>query len=255
MHELSGFVNSKIDKFSIINEFDDIILFIENISEAMSLPMQKASIFSSYAKTFISAINNDCQIAIKEKEQKRILQEQYEKEIDIFKEKLKKAENIIESYKQNIEINKAESKKNSLMIELTTIERNFHVMGMGSLMRSDVALSLKQFWFDMVNRYEELLKMLDLEPRDSAMERLLSQLYLSCDNYEKAHEHFLNAIKLSNYITKTNMEFFVESYPFSLLEIIQIYEEKYNNMPEGLTRDFVKGSLNYMKMAEEKKSL
>jgi len=255
MHELHGFVNSKIDIFSIINEFADTILLIENIANVMSLKNQKASVFSSYAKTFISAIKKECEKAIEEKDKKKAQQEQYQKEIENYKEKLDKANGVIESYEQSIEINKAEAEKESLMIELDTIVRNYRLWGVANMVTKDIILYKKQVWFIMANRYEELLELLNLEPDDAAMEILLSQLYLVCENYEKAYHHFLNAINLAEYLTEADIEFFVESYPFSLEEITKIYEEKYNEMPEGLTRDFIKDSLSYMKASEEKKHL
>lgn len=253
MQELSGFVNSKIDKFSTISEFDDIILFIENISEEMCLKQQKVSALSSYTKAFINAITYNCLKSIEEKKKKIALLEQSKEEIVLVKGKLKDSEKAIESYKQSFEINKAKSHKNSLMIELLTIESSFNVMGMGTIVSREIVLSYKQFWFNMANRYEELLKLLGIEAEDGNMERLLSQLYLVCENYKKAYQHFLNAINILDYITKFNMEFFVEAYPYSIKEIILIYDEKYNNMPEGLRRDFIKDSLNYMKAEEIKK--
>ena len=254
MDELSGFVNSRIDMFSLVNSRDHITLFVENISDKLKLFPQKNSVISNCIDTFVSAINNYCLRDIDNKTRIKEIQIDRENEIERLSLVIGEQRNQIESYKRALELKDSKDRITELEIELRTIENMFFILGLGETVEKGFILEYKQFFFNMINRYEELQTILKHEPVDGNMEKLLSQAYLSCEDYEKAYRHFRNAIMLAEYITESSSKFFVNSYPYTLKEIIEIYEEKLKSKKEGLEKDFIRDSLKYFKLKEAEKN-
>ncbi len=253
MDELKGFVNSKIDKFSLVDSRDDIALFVENVCDNMRIKCQKTSVVSNYISTFISAISALCQRAVDAKSLLKSNMIKSANEVNRLNKIITEKENVIESYKYALEIKESEAGINDLRNELRHIVNLFDILGMSNPVSREVILNRKQFFFNMINRYEELLSILNTEPSDGHMEKLLAQAYLACNNYDKAYLHFLYSAKLREYMTEREIEFFVEEYPYSLNEVIQLYEIKLNNTKEGLVKDFIRDTLAYMKLKEKEK--
>lgn len=253
LSELVGFVNSKIDRFSLINVQDDIILLIENVCNVISVKIDRASIISNYATSFISAISTECQQMIARKARQKEERDTLRLQLEEARAQLTKNGHIIESYKQAAQIQELEKKYNLLDHELKVIESNFSGLGIGRVICKETILVEKYFFTNMVNRYEKLLQLLHREPDSEGMEKLVVQCYLACGNVRKAYDHFLFAIKLCDYMTANDIKFFIEAYDKPLKEIISMFTEKLNALPEGLGRDFISGALKYLVDVEKER--
>ena len=96
----------------------------------------------------------------------------------------------------------------------------------------------KQFWFDLVNRYEELMDELHLQARHDSMELLLACIYAAENLEEKAYLHLKNYVSLEDSLIGYNdLSNFLEGYKGSMKEVIDILEDKIKKEKEGIVKD------------------
>jgi len=221
--ELQGFVNSKIDKFTFIDDskHDELNLFVENICTALDLKPPKPSAVAHYESVFYSAVKYKLDCLINEKE--RQLEEAWatERLIERQRKEIERLENSLHNFAQENEI------KNK-QIKLNTIYHLFFRLGLtGGLSKEAYNAISKLLWFDMAKSYEDLMKDLNLEPDSADMELLLASIYSNAGISDQALEHLLNFIKLHDGAIYTwQLENTLNNYHGSLQEVIQLLREK-----------------------------
>jgi len=221
--ELQGFVNSKIDKFTFINDSkrDELNLFAENICTALDLKPPKPSAISHYESVFYSAVKYKLDCLVDEKNMRLEDEQAAERIIERQNKNIEHLENALRNATQEDEI------KNK-QIELKTIHYLFFGLGVtGGLSKEAYGAISKLFWFDMAQSYENLMKDLDLEPDSADMELLLASIYSNAGIDEQALEHLQNFVKLQESTIYTwHFENTLNNYHGSLQEIIQLLREK-----------------------------
>ncbi len=239
--EVKGFINSKIFKFTFIDgtHKSELSLFAENICAELHLKQQKHSVQNNYENIFYSAIDSML-IALTEKKAKK---ENEEKAINSLVSSLKGELSIkddsINKLKREIENTKREQKEELLLCELGTIEKRFMYLGFrNGISRQQYHSFSKQFWFDLVNRYEELMDELHLQARHDSMELLLACIYAAENLEEKAYLHLKNYVSLEDSLIGYNdLSNFLEGYKGSMKEVIDILEDKIKTEKEGIVKD------------------
>ena len=179
-------------------------------------------------------------IALTEKKAKK---ENEEKAINSLVSSLKGELSIkddsINKLKREIENTKREQKEELLLCELGTIEKRFMYLGFrNGISRQQYHSFSKQFWFDLVNRYEELMDELHLQARHDSMELLLACIYAAENLEEKAYLHLKNYVSLEDSLIGYNdLSNFLEGYKGSMKEVIDILEDKIKTEKEGIVKD------------------
>lgn len=248
--ELQGFVNSKINKFSFIDDDhkDDFGLFAENLCNIINIKLPKHSELLNLENTFFSAIKSSLKNIIELKEQKIEEEKKKESEIERLKESVNEQQKIIINLNNELaQINK-ENEKELLLNEYNTIRDRFIYLGFGTGITQESILAIsKGFWTDMINRYIELEESLEIkdEEKSECMELLLAILLSTFGEEELAFEHF----KL--YLTNEDIGVYTNDFdnvkiPFEkyLDEIIEILRKKLKKEPRGLARDSYKNTID-----------
>ena len=226
LNELFGFVNAKIDKFSLVDSVNDTTLFVENICDIMRIKTRRASEISNDVNAFIGAIRECC--------------------LKFIAKKAESKSNTIQIIEDELY-----DKSDKLELELINIESLFSSLALGTVVKKEAIIELRFFIFNMIDRYEELHSLLKREPSNKSMQKLISQAYLACQEYDKALKHFINALKMDTvYIQDVN--YFVEGYPYSLKDAIRIVKEKLE-ISRVRDRDCIRYALRYLEDEESKR--
>jgi len=248
--ELQGFVNSKIDKFSFVDNAhrDDLGLFAENLCNTIRLKLPKHSELLNLENTFFSAIQSSLQKLIEKKEETQELHNNREKEIEQLNEQIKSLRQRIGNLNDTIAAKDESQKRELLKKEYRTISERFRYLGYGySISEKEIKTLKKQFWIGMVNRYLEIEEKLKIEDQDKSesMELLLAALLSVYDEEEEAFEHLKNYLRNNtSLIFSGNMRNVKISYESHLQEIIEILENKIANTPRGIVQDSYKETVS-----------
>lgn len=241
LSDLFGFVNDKIQKFTFLNisQKDAFISLSEDISEVMNIKAKKTSTIIEYNNSFFNAINTELNTIIENKVKEENEISEYNKQLSNLQQLLKDKEKTIQSYKQKLNQNSEDLDRKLLLKELATIQKNFFILGSNKGISEVAYKSLtKTFWFDMINRYEELLKILNIVKKDYDMEILIASIYTIENNYDKAYAHYIEYVKYCNSnIFYHYFELFLNKFKKSMKEIIEILEEKIIKEKEGIVKD------------------
>ena len=252
LSDLKGFVNSKIDKFSFLDESHngDLGLFAENVCDVLKIKLPKHSILVNAENTLFSATKVLISSYIEKREKHKKEQEKREKEINTLEQKITQLKESIEHYKEQLRINCEARKKELLEKEFETIGERFMYLGFGTGITPKIYESLsKGFWFDMVNRYLELQKELNVEYSymNYDMALLLATIYSANGDTEEAYEQLKLYVKYDSCGIYENFYKNVIISPTNdMSEIIKILEEKIKNEPKGITQDAYKGTLKHL---------
>lgn len=230
--ELQGFVNSKIDKFTFIDDskHDELNLFAENICTALGLKPPKPSAISHYESVFFSAVKYKLDCLLEEKNMRIEKECAAERTIESQRKEIERLENSLRHSEQ-------EKMLRDKQIEFNTIYQLFHSLGVaGGISKEEYDALSDLFWFDVVKRYEALLIDLNLKPASADMEILLASIYSNAGCDEQALKHLVNFIKLSKGgVYSYELANTLKNYHGSLQEIIQLLKEKAastNDIPE-----------------------
>ena len=257
LSELKGFVNSKIDKFSFIDQDhrDDLGLFAENICKRLGIKMPRHSKVLNAENIFFSAVNSyidDLKARIK-----RIEHEESEKKNEITKlhntindkgDTIKKLESKINQLNEERIEKENKDNKAKLADELNTIKRRFYYLGFGNGI-SEAAFKMfsKDFWFNMLNRYLELEKELEYECYDENMEMLAATIYSANGDYQKAYDHLVLYFKHTDSgIYPSILENITIASDNEMIELAEILQEKMKIEPEGIVKDSYKDMLTFI---------
>lgn len=255
LSELKGFVNSKIDKFSFIDESHggDLGLFAENLCDKLKIRLPKHSVLINAENTFFSATKTSIVSIIEKSENIKKERDEKEKEIETLQKEIKRSKENLDTLNKRIQVNHEEKNKELLKRELKTICERFCYLGFGKGISQKTFDSIyKNFWMDMVNRYLELQKILGEEDGDMAM--LLATIYSANGDFDEAYE------QLKVYVQHRN----TQVYPFyfenikvddsnDMEEIIEILQEKIKHEPKGVVQDSYKETVEYL--LERKKKI
>lgn len=244
LSELTGFVNSKIDKFSFIDEEHryDLGLLAENICEYMELELPRHSMLLNAENTFYSAV---CSFLKDLKNAKALIIEKDKKcqqEIIELNKTIEKQEKEISLLKKERQSLKEEQSIEKKTIELQTIARRFDYLGFGNgITIAQYKTFSKDFWFGMLRRYYQLEKETGNQCFDYDMELLAATIYSANGDYKEAYQHFVNYIRECNTSVYSNVFENVRiEESNNMEELVDVLKNRIKHEPEGLCRDSYK---------------
>ncbi len=249
LSDLKGFVNSKIDKFSFLDESHsgDLGLFAENICDVLRIKLPKHSVLVNAENTFVSATKILIASAIEKKEAIQKEKEKKEKEAEDLQNQIQALNKNIEILKCRLKINYDERNNELLKKEFDTIEERFVSLGYGGGITPQIFQSIyKEFWFSMINRYLELKEKFNIES-DDGMDMLLATIYSANGDLDEAYE------QLKLYIQHENSQVYPNFFKNVAIkstndmgEIIDILKDKIEKEPKGIVQDSYKETVNYL---------
>lgn len=255
LSDVVGFVNDKVQKFTIINplQIDSLISLSEDIFDIMNIKTKRTSTFIEYINCFFNANNSELNILMQNKEREENEIKEYDNQLFNLQQSLKDKDKTIQLYKQNINENSENIKTKLLVNELETIQKNFFILGSPEgLTESQYKCLTKSFWFGMINRYEKLIETLKITKRNHNMEILIASIYAIEDNYDKSYEHYIEYVKCCNsVIYYSYFKFFLNKFKKSMKEIIEILQQKIVNTEEGIIKDSLKETVKLLLKREK----
>lgn len=254
LSELCGFVNSKIDKFSVLNNSDDLTLFVENICKILKITTLKPSEIASNIRSFLSAINDECNQLIAKKVEAERRENERLYRVKKLEDELTQKEQIISELNTTLKTEREQKNSKALKDELDNICK--YIGRLGSIYCIDSLtiknINNKSFWFDIIHRYKEILNNLEIEYYCYNIERLIAQIYIAYGDFKNGYVHFKYAILNAEYIYYHAIENFVKEYPLSLSEIISILKEKIQILRDGDAKDATNGCMLKLEEREAK---
>lgn len=257
LSELSGFVNSKIDKFSFVDENhkDELGLFAENIFGVLHRKLPKHSYLINAENTFFSSTKVAFEQMIKRQKEIQLANEKRDNEIKLLNEKIKNQINEIKSLENIIEEKKDSRIYDNLSLEFNTIRKNFFLLGTDCGITNNQFNSLyKNFWFRMVNRYLELEEKLGYrEGYDANMEMLFATIFSANGDEEEAYEHLKKYVNLYEHNIYPDFYRNIKiSEDNDMNELIEILKIKIAKEKKGVVQDSYKETLEHL---ENRKNL
>lgn len=249
LSDLKGFVNSKVDKFSFLDEehSGDLGLFAENLCEILKIKLPKHSILVNAENTFVSATKVFISSIIEKEEMIRKEKERKEKEIDDLQNQIQELNKNIDNLKGRLKISYDERSNELLKKELETISERFVYLGYGGGITSKIFKSIyKEFWFSMTNRYLELKEKLNIDS-DDGMDMLLATIYSANGDLDDAYEQLKLYVQHENSLIFPTFYKNIEIAPSNdMSEIIDILKEKVKREPKGVVQDSYKETVEYL---------
>lgn len=249
LSSLKGFVNSKIDKFSFLDETHsgDLGLFAENICDVLRIKLPKHSVLVNAENTFFSATKALIATTVEKTKNIEKEKERKDKEVQTLQEEIHKLKNKIDTLNNQLLQSREDKNKELLEKEFRTIRERFMYLGFREGISPEVFKSLsKEFWFSMVNRYIELIKALDCES-DESMAMLLATIYSADGDLNEAYEYLKLYVELE--YSQVFPTFFrnVKIDPSNdMSEIIEILQKKIKLEPKGIVQDSYKETVKYL---------
>lgn len=241
LSELTGFVNSKIDKFSFIDptQKDDLGMIAENLIKALKLKQMQFTEIANIGNSFFSSTDKYIANLIQDKtlvEQGKLAETQ---KINSLAEEIQHKNVQIEALKERVGKLNDEKRDELLRVELKTLNNHFCYLGYFSGISQSLYKQLrKNFWFSFVNRYKEILALLHKEPHYDYIELLIGTIYTANNDLDKAYPHIKNFVALcESHVTISNLAEFLNVYNGSMREIIDILIEKAAKEHEGVVKD------------------
>lgn len=255
MSDIQGFVNSKVDKFTFLdnNHVEDLSSLSCDLSKHLHIRLKPHNVITNAEGVLLSSINASVDQILEAKRMRRYLSELEEKEKANLKETIKKANEDIEALKNTLLQVKQRSKEQDANIELQTSIKIIRNISYTSYTPEKPLESLdKDFWFEFIERYELLLKMLNQTASDERIEQLISSVYLAIGDNNKAYDHFMNFIKLKGkFISDYNIENFATQYSGSMKEILELLKGYHSHEREGVIKDDLSDAIEYLAKREE----
>lgn len=247
--EIGGFVNSQIDKFTVIDDDhkDDFGLLLENICEKLELAMPKHSAFLNIEKVFFDSVRMPIEAACKSREENKHDEEKMlTRESVLYKEKMALEEKLAASNKQLIQ-EREKQKNDALRIEFQTIKNRFVYLGYGGgITKAEYDSLYKEFLLSMAARYVDLEKIFKEEDPD--MEMLLACIYSHEGKPDVAYQHLVNYISYeSGIIYPRDLKNVEIDRKNDMHEIISILEHKAQKERPGVTLDAYNETITALK--------
>lgn len=241
LSEVSGFVNSKIFKFTFVDEEhrDELGLFAENLCNELGVRKPTHSQQTNSEKIFFSAISSMLNSLVAAKQNVRSEENASKQKLFDLERELSEKQKTIEKYKASLDEAKLINEDKLLQREMQTIERYFRILGLNrGINRAQFEMFSKSFWFDIINRYKEIESQLGIKANDDCMEKLIATVYALEGNQTFAYEHMKNYVEL----TKGGLYFtflsdFFKCYHGTMKDVIDIVTEKLQTTKEGIVRD------------------
>lgn len=259
--ELQGFVNSKIDKFSFVDEKkkDELGLLAENFCSELGIKAPSHSSLTNAINLFFNAtkpfLDEIVEIRKKIEKDKKDREEEIQhiieanQQLNAISSRLSQQ---LENKRIQIENERNQHKIDLLAKEYHTIENDYlHFGTQLGITKQKYNQEGAGFWFSMVNRYLNLraeLKKVNY-PRlyHQNIEILIATIYNAHGDYDKAYEfvksYFLHVTGTIYPDTFTNITFEQSNDTHELIEIIQ---NKISETDEGLIQDSYKKSLQFL---------
>lgn len=252
--EIGGFINSKIDKFTLIAETHkaDFGVLLENICEKYSLAMPEHSTFLNIERIFFDAVRGPVEHAQNKREEQKQDQLQSNAREKVLSERITSLEEMLklnqDRKKQEIE----DAKIEKLKIEQESIRQRFRYLGFRNGISKEAYKSLyKEFFLSMAERYIELDNLFHRE--DPEMEMLLACIFSHEGEHDEAYEHLVKYVSLYN--TGIYPSFFenVEiTKDNDMSEIVSILEERAKKERPGVVLDSYKETIAALKNRQSK---
>ncbi len=256
LSEIKGFINSNVVKFTFIDEShkDELSLFSENLCKALHITPPKHSVQANNESVFYSAIKEKLNALILKKNLGLALEREKEETIAKQKQIIEEKDRTIEALKAANSISKERLSKELRHVEKRTIERDFAYMGYSSGISKTLFSELsKDFWYGIIERYENVMKELGLSPDDESMEMLFATIYAADNKEEKAYEHMKRFIRLNGLILEDyQFDNFFKGYHGTMREVIDILKEKAEKEREGSTKDSYLDTIQFLEEREKR---
>lgn len=252
--EIGGFVNSNIDKITVLDENhkDDFGVLLEQILEKLDMPTPKHSVFLNIERVFWNSVSTLIKNAIlsrnnkSQQEKERLAREKAQaNRISSLEEKLKEC---------RIKLNQKEelSEEKKLRIEFDTIIERFAFLGYGEGISNAIYKTLyKDFLFSMIYRYIELEK--KFCAKKDCMEILAASVFSHEGMLSEAYEHLIKYVQYCQ--TGIYPDFYRNvgiSKDNDMHEIIELLEEKSRHCRPGVVLDAYQKTINSLKERKQK---
>ena len=254
LSDLSGFVNSKVDKFSFIDpeQKEELECFGLEASKNLGLKKPEHQTLVNARKTFFSAIEKHLGDLISRTESKKLEEEAKQNEISNLKAKIEQQEEIIAKCRQEKQIEFEKIEKDKRKVIYHTISKRFFILGLtNGISREQFEALDKQFWFDMLNEYVELEKEFEVSNKsisDEFMQILLASIYSHQGYLNDAYQRmlkFIESTQSSMYPTFFNNISLAETNYAD--EAIELLKNKLQDCPIGIVRDSYQETLEFFK--------
>lgn len=248
LSDLKGFVNSKIDKFSFLDEAHsgDLGLFAENLCGILKIKPPKHSVLTNAENTFVSATKSLINSIIVKKEDEEIEKALREKQTERLEKEIKRLEAIIDALNLRIKTAQEKNDKELLTRELQTIKQRFSYLGFDEGITQQIFDSIfKNFWLDLASRYIELKNILGDE--SSEMSMLLATIYSGNGDLDEAYEQLKLYVQYET--SQIYPDFFenVKIEPSNdMSEIIEFLKNKIEHTSKGVVLDSYERTLEHL---------
>jgi hypothetical protein len=250
LSDLVGFVNSKIDKFSFLDNThsNELSALSCDLCKQLNLKMKSHTEITNAETVFLSSIKSTTEALILAHKERKQEIEKHANEIEALKQLLEQAQIKIENSEASITKLNDRSKEKDFLIELHTIEDIFADISYTSLIPKEFPSSLdKDFWFDWISRYEELLEHLQRSSSSYRVEFVISIVYLTNGSFEMAYSHLLKCVQLKGRHTSIyDFDYFAKKYPDSMQEIIELLQRFYSQEKEGSNKDYLAEAIDFL---------
>jgi len=250
LSDLVGFVNSKIDKFSFLDSAhgNELSALSCDLSRQLNLRMKSHTEITNAETVFLSSVKSATELLLLSQKERKQEIEKRNSEIETFKQLLEHARTEIENSKTTIARMKERSEEQDAKIELRTIVDIFDEIGRTSLVPDkQIPQFDKDFWFDWIHRYEELLDFLKTFPKRGGMESLVARIYLLNGNLTEAYFHFLNYIRLhNNFVSIYQIRYFSDRFTESMQSAIELLRGYYESELAGNRKDNLAEAIDYL---------
>lgn len=256
LSEIKGFINSSLVKFTFIDEShkDELGLFAENLCNALHITPLKHSAQANNESVFYSAIKEKLNALILKKNIELALESEKKETIDKQKRIIEEKDRAIEALKAANSISSERLAREMYYIEKRTMENDFEALGYtNGISKEFFSGVFKDFWYDIIARYEDILKGLELSSENENMEMLFATIY-AADNKEKAaYEHMKKFIQLNNMqLADYQFDNFFKGYHGTMREIIDMLKEKAEKEREGTTKDSYLNTILFLEEREKR---
>jgi len=255
MSELIGFVNSKSDKFTFLDleHREELSALSCDLANQMNIRMKAHTVITNAENVFLSSIRSSIEEIFEARKARERLQEGKENERTQLNDTILHAKNEIDSLKHQLDLSKQHSVSQDATIELRTIENILEGLSYTDYKPKNALDSLeKDFWFELINRYFDLLSQLELSPTSSRAEMVIAYVYLSIGDIKNAYEHFVNHITLLGKNTSEyDLTYFAQKFSVSMQDIINKLQAYHASEREGLCKDGLFKAITLLKKREE----
>jgi hypothetical protein len=253
--EIRGFINSNVVKFTFIDEThkDELSLFAENLCKALHITPPKHSVQANNESVFYSAIKEKLSALLLKRNLAIALESEKEETIEKQKREIEEKDREIEALKAANIISSKQLLKEMRTVEKRTMEKDFAALGYTNGISKKLFNEVfKDFWYDIIERYEDIMKYLELSPENEDMEMLFATIY-AADNKEKpAYEHMKAYIRLNNLqLADYQFDNFFQGYHGTMREVIDMLKEKAAKEREGSTKDSYLDTIQFLEEREK----